>query len=162
VPLWIIDGEVTSIRFLLAVHCTPASLLAADHLAFMMQGNPEAEILLYHSSAAFGSTRPSPAEEFHRQWGKEWCAEHLDLDDHLYRAHTQVLKENGIAEKRIIRIEPHRDIDASHDLVRQARKHSCGSVVIGRRGREVDKGLLGGVSDRATQMAENMAVWLVG
>jgi hypothetical protein len=35
-------------------------------------------------------------------------------------------------------------------------------VVIGRRGREVDKGLLGGVSDRATQMAENMAVWLVG
>ncbi len=162
VPLWIIDGEVTSTSFLLAVHCRPESLLAADHLAFMMQDNPDTRIYLYHSSAAFGSSKPSAAEEFHTQWGEEWCERHLDLDNHLYQAHTQVLMENGINRDQIIQIEPHMDLDASHDLLRQAKKNGCGTTVIGRRGREADKGLLGGVSDRATQLAENMAIWLVG
>jgi len=162
VPLWIIDGEVTSTRFLLAVHCTPQSLLAADHLSFIMQNNPETRVYLYHSSAVFGSTNAAPPEEFHAQWGEKWCRENLDLNNHLYKAHTRILIDNGIAEEKISQISPRMDLDASHDLLKQARKHGCGTVVIGRRGREVEKGLLGGVSDRTTQNAQNMAVWLVG
>ncbi len=162
VPLWIIDGEVSSTTFLLAVHRTPQSMMAADHLAFIMQHNPETRVYLYHSSAVFGSTPPARPEDFHAQWGEEWCGEHLDLDDHLYRAHTRILVDNGIPVENISRIPPHMDLDASHDLLRQAKKHGCGTVVIGRRGREAVKGLLGGVSDRTTQNAQNMAVWLVG
>ena len=162
VPLWIIDGEVTSTRFLLAVHCTPQSLLAADHLAFIMQKNPETRVYLYHSSSVFGSTQAAPSEEFHAQWGEQWCNEHLDLDNNLYKAHTRILVDNGIPEEKISQITPRMDLDASHDLLRQAKKHGCGTVLIGRRGREVEKGLLGGVSDRTTQHAQNMAVWLVG
>ena len=162
VPLWFIDGEVTSTRFLLAVHCTLQSLLAADHLSFIMQNNPETRVYLYHSSSVFGSTQAAPPEEFHAQWGEQWCNEHLDLDNHLYKAHTRILVDNGIPEKKISQITPRMDLDASHDLLRQAKKHGCGTVVIGRRGREVEKGLLGGVSDRTTQHAQNMAVWLVG
>jgi len=162
VPLWIIDGEVTSTRFLLAVHCTPQSLRAADHLAFIMSDHPGTEIFLYHSSAVFGSTPAAPAEKFHAQWGKEWCSKYLDLDNHLYQAHTRLLLDNGFPETKISRILPHRDLDASHDLLRQAKKHGCGTIVLGRRGREADKGLLGGVSDRTTQQAQNMTVWLVG
>ena len=162
VPLWIIDGEVTSTCFLLAVHCTPESLLAADHLAFIMHSNPETEVYLYHSSSVFGSTQVAPPEQFHDQWGEAWCTEHLDLDNHLYQAHTRILIENNIPKERITGISPRLDLDASHDLLRQAKKHGCGTVVIGRRGREIDKGLLGGVSDRTTQNAQNVAVWLVG
>ena len=162
VPLWIIDGEITSTRFLLAVHCTPQSLQAADHLAFIMQNNPDTEISLYHSSSVFGSTQPSPPEEFHARWGEQWCNEHLDLDNHLYKAHTRILVDNGIQEKQISQIPPHMYLDTSHDLLRQAKKHGCGTVVLGRRGREADKGLLGGVSDRTMHQAQNMAVWLVG
>ncbi|RWX42790.1 Nucleotide-binding universal stress protein, UspA family, partial [Candidatus Electrothrix marina] len=58
IPLWIIDGNVTSTRFLLAVHTCTHSLMAADHLAFILQKNPQAEIYIYHSLAAFGSTPP--------------------------------------------------------------------------------------------------------
>ena len=162
VPLWIIDGEVTSTRFLLAVHCTPQSLRAADHLAFIMSDHPDMEICLYHSSAVFGSTQPASAEEFYDQWGENWCKEHLDLDNHLYQAHTRLLIDNGCPEKKISQILSHRDLDASHDLLRQAKKHGCGTIVIGRRERGADKGLLGGVSDRTTHQAQNMAVWLVG
>ena len=162
VPLWIIDGEVTSTRFLLAVHCTPESLRAADHLAFIMSDHPNTEIYLYHSSAVFGSTPSALSEEFYEQWGEDWCRKHLDLDNHLYQAHTRLLVDNGLAENKIFQISPHMDLDASHDLLRQARKHGCGTIVIGRRGREVDKGLLGGVSERTMQQAQNMAIWLVG
>jgi nucleotide-binding universal stress UspA family protein len=162
VPLWIIDGEVTSTSFLLAVHSRPESLMAADHLAFMMQNNLDTRIYLYHSDAAFGSTKVSPPEEFHKRWGEQWCRQYLDLDNHLYRAHERILVENGIEAEQITTIEPHMDLDAGHDLMRQAKKHACGTIVIGRRGREAEKGLLGGVSDRTTQQAEDMAVWLVG
>jgi len=162
VPLWIIDGEVTATRFLLAVHCTPQSLRAADHLAFIMSEHPDTEIYLYHSSAVFGSTSPAPAEKFHAQWGEEWCNKYLDLDNHLYQAHTRLLIDNGFSENKISQILPHRDLDASHDLLRQAKQHGCGTIVLGRRGREADKGLMGGVSDRTTQQAQNMAIWLVG
>jgi nucleotide-binding universal stress UspA family protein len=162
VPIWIIDGEVTSTRFLLAVHSSPCSLMAADHLAFILSSNPKADICIYHSGAVFGSAPPADPEEFHSRWGEQWCRKHLDLDSFLYQAHTRVLLENGIPAERIMHLPPHRDLHASHDLLRQAKKHTCGTIVIGRRGRQVDKGILGGVSDRTTQQAQNMAVWLVG
>ncbi|WP_456385485.1 universal stress protein [Desulfolithobacter sp.] len=162
VPLWIIDGEVTSRRFLLAVHCVPASLLAADHLAFFICSNPDTEVLLYHSNALFGTRAKSRQEDFHKQWGKEWCDKYLDLDDHLFQAHTQILIEGGVPKERITRLPTGTNLEASHDLLRKARKHRCGTIVLGRRGRDADKGVLGGVSDRTMQHAENMAVWLVG
>ena len=61
VPLWIVDGNVNASRFLLAVQSHPSSLMAADHLAFMLKDHPGAEICLYHSNAVFGSSsRPRP------------------------------------------------------------------------------------------------------
>ncbi len=162
VPLWILDGKATSSCFLLAVHGTPESLHAADHLAFIIKDMPAATIFLYHSSAAFGSGSPAPAEQFHDQWNQAWCDRYLDLDNNLYIAHTQVLIENGIRPEQIIRLAPHMGLDIGTDLMRQARRNNCGTIIIGRRGRDVDKGLFGGTSDRTTRNAQDMAIWLVG
>ncbi len=90
-PLWIIDGNVSAPRFLLAVHSHPSSLMAADHLAFMLKGVPGAEICLYHSNSVFGSQTPAKVQDFHAQWGKEWCDQYLDLDNFLFYAHAQLL-----------------------------------------------------------------------
>ncbi len=162
VPLWIIDGEVSSSRFLLAVNSTPESLLAADHLGFMMQDCSDVEICLYHSIPIFGSRQAAREEDFIKLWGREWCEEHLDIENYLFHAHAQILMDNGIDRKRISQLPMRRDLDASRDLLRQARKHDCGTIVIGRRGRDIAKGFLGGVSDRTMQQAQNMAIWLVG
>ncbi len=162
IPLWIIDGEVTSIHFLLAVHALPVSLMAADHLSFIMQANPQSEIYLYHSSQFFGNDPQASREDFYTQWGEEWCAQHLDLENDLFGAHTRILIEGGVAEERIKRLDVQSGLDASQDLLRQAKKHHCGTIVLGRRGREINKGFFGGVSERTTQKAQNQAVWLVG
>jgi len=162
IPLWIIDGEVSSTRFLLAVHALPASLMAADHLAFIIQADNESEICLYHSDQLFGGDKVAAEKDFYPQWGKEWCREHLDMDNNLFHAHSQILQEGGVAKERIIRLPVQKGLDASHDLLRQAKNHRCGTIVLGRRGRGQSKGFLGGVSDRTMQNAQNLAVWLVG
>lgn len=162
VPLWIIDGEVTSSRYLLAVHCKPQSLLAADHLAFIAGTHPDAEILLYHSNVLFGSEQPAPPEEFHAIWGKEWCDKYLDIENYLFYAHAQVLMDHGVPGKHITQLKMERNLEVGRDLIKQAKKHHCGTIVIGRRPRDADKSLLGGVSDRALSQAQNLAMWLVG
>ena len=161
-PVWLLDGDVASSRFLLAVHSSPGSLLAADHLAFMLKACPEAEVFIYHSFALFGKVPVSPLEEFHRQWGADWCGRYLDFDTCLYQAHTKILLENGLEERQITPVLPHRDFEVGHDLLRQAKRHGCGTVVVGRRRPSATKGLLGGVSDRIIRQAENLAVWIVG
>lgn len=162
IPIWLIDGEITSNRFLLAVHCKPQSLLAADHLAFMIRSNPDAEILLYHSNILFSKDEMADHEEFHEIWGKEWCDKHLDPENYLFFAHAQILKDNGVSAKRITQMPMGRNLYVSRDLIKQAHKHNCGTIIMGRRPRAAEKGLFGGVSDQTLQQAENLAIWLVG
>ncbi len=162
IPLWIVDGKVSSTRFLLAVQNQPASLMAADHLAFILKDHPQAEICLYHSNSVFASQQPAKAEAFHAQWGKAWCDQYLDLDNYLFYAHAQLLMDNGVARHRITQLPTQMHLDAGTDLLRQAKQHNCGTIVIGRRHRDGNKGGIKGVSDKALKQAQNIAVWLAG
>lgn len=161
-PLWVIDGEITSNRFLLAVHGKPPSLMAADHLAFMASALAESQILLYHSNVLFGSEQKASPEEFYSIWDKEWCDKYLDPENYLFYAHAQLLKDNGVDAKRIRQLPMNWNLNASRDLIKQAATHKCGTIVMGRRSRESGKGIFGGVSDRALEKAENLCLWLVG
>jgi nucleotide-binding universal stress UspA family protein len=162
VPLWIIDGSVSPSRFLLAVHSHPSSLMAADHLAFMLKDHPGAAICLYHSNPVFGKQQAAKAEDFHRQWGKSWCDQYLDLENFLFYAHAQLLVDNGIPRHRITQLPVQMHIDVSADLLRQAKQHNCGTIIIGRRRRDLAQSQLKGVSDKTLNQAQNIAVWLAG
>ncbi len=162
IPLWVIDGEVASRRFLLAVQSSPESLMAADHLAYTLRGINDVEVCLYHSNTMFGKQTAVDKKYFHNQWGKEWCDKHLDLENFLFYAHAQILIDNGIPKNRIFQLPTQMHMNVSSDLLRQAKKHNCGTIVLGRRGRETEKGLLKGVSDRTLEHADNISIWLVG
>jgi nucleotide-binding universal stress UspA family protein len=162
IPLWIVDGTISSSRFLLAVQSQPASLMAADHLAFILKDHPNAEICLYHSNSVFGRQNPAKEEAFHKQWGKSWCDQYLDIDNFLFFAHAQLLVDNGIARHRITQLPTQMHLDVSADLLRQAKQYNCGTIVIGRRSRDGGKNLIKGVSDKTLNQAENIAVWLAG
>ncbi len=161
VPLWIIDGEVTSTNFLIGVHHTPQSLLAVDHLAFMLRNHPEVTIYLYHSDILLGK-KPSPRpREFYAVWGEDWCREHLDFDNHLFHAHARILIDNGIRAAQIKRLPVHRGMDAGRHLLQQAKKHHCGTIIIGRRGKDMVTGWQRRVSDSTVRRARNVAIWIV-
>ena len=53
-------------------------------------------------------------------------------------------------------------IDPSRQILRQALIDDFGTIVMGRRGEEVSKGLFRGVSDRVLLMAEEVAIWIIG
>ena len=162
VPLWVIDGRIDSHRFLVPIDPTPYSLLAVDHLAFMLRNHPDAEITLFHSTAILAA-RPRPApEEFHQHWEPAWCEEHLNHPDGLFHAPRQILQENGFPAERISELETSQGFEPSRQIIRQALLDGYGTIVMGRRGPEARKGIFRGVSDRVLLMAEQVAVWVVG
>jgi len=140
----------------------PKSLMAADHLGYIIQDNHDAEVLLYHSKILFRREPKVALEEFHRLWSKEWCDQYLDPENYLFYAHAQILKDNGVGKKSIRQLPMKTELDASRDLIKQARNHKCGTIVVGRRPRGSEKGIFGGVSDRTLGQAQNLALWIVG
>jgi len=162
VPLWIIDGEVNSRRFLVPVDGSFHSLMAIDHLAFILRDNPQAEITLFHSAAMLAERPAIRPEEFYDQWGREWCDQHLSRPDSLFRAPRQLLVESGFPAERIFWLQTFKGIDPSRQILRQSLIDDFGTIVMGRRGSEISKGIFKGVSDRVLFMAEKVAVWVVG
>jgi nucleotide-binding universal stress UspA family protein len=162
VPIWIIDGIVNSPRILMPVDGTVHSLRAADHLAFIIHDNPHAEITLFHSEAFLGGKGLANVEEFKEQWGEEWCEIHLSRPDSLFHAPEQILRESGFPAERVHRLHTRKGIYPSRQILRQALVDDFGTIVMGRRGKEAQKGLFKGVSDQVIAMAEGMAIWVVG
>lgn len=162
IPLWIIDGQVDSRKFLVPVDGTCHSLKAVDHLAFILAGNPAAQVTIFSSQALLAEQPVIDPAEFHAIWGKKWCDEHLLRPDSLFHTPKQLLKENGFPEERISWLQTSKGIDPSRQILRQALIDDFGTIVMGRRGPEIDKGIFRGVSDRVLLMAEQVAIWIVG
>lgn len=162
IPVWIIDGKVNSRKFLVPIDGTFNSLNAVDHLAYMLASNPAAEVTLFHSAALLAGRTTARPEEFHEKWGKEWCEEHLNRPDSLFHAPRQLLLESGFPEKNIFWLETFKGIDPSRQILRQALIDDFGTIVIGRRGSEVERGVFKRVSDRVLYIAEEVAVWIIG
>ncbi|MFH2124385.1 MAG: universal stress protein [Pseudomonadota bacterium] len=162
IPLWIIDGEVKNSNFLVPVDGSLPSLLAVDHLSHIMEGQKDITIYLFHCLHFLGKKIQANPESFYHIWDKEWCDTHLTGEDHLFHGPKQLLIETGVPEKNIIILPEVSDLEAAHGILRQAKKHQCGTIVIGRRGDEITKGILGGVSDRTIKHAQDIALWIVG
>ncbi len=162
VPLWIIDGQVNSCKFLVPVDGTSHSLKAIDHLGFIIADNPCAEVTLFYSKALLGSHPRIEPKNFYAVWGEEWCEEHLRREDSLFHAPKQILIDSGFPEERIFWLETFMGIDPSRQILRQALIDDFGTIVMGRRGEEVSKGIFRGVSDRVLLMAEKVAIWIIG
>jgi len=162
VPLWIIDGQVNSRKFLVPVDGSSHSLKAIDHLAFILADNPFAEVTLFYSKALLGSRPAIEPKDFYAVWGEAWCEEHLRREDSLFHAPRQILIDGGFPAERIFRLETSMGFDPSRQILRQALIDDFGTIVMGRRGEEVSKGLFRGVSDRVLLMAEEVAIWIIG
>ena len=48
IPVWVVDGDVTSTKVMLAVDGSEASLRAVDHRSFMVGGNEKIKVTLFH------------------------------------------------------------------------------------------------------------------
>jgi len=162
VPIWIIDGQVDSRRFLVPVDGSAHTLRAVDHLCFMVKDIPEIEITLFHSKAILAQRAPLEIDTCEIHWGEEWCGEHFNREDSYFHGPEQLLLDNGFPADRIHRLETSMGLHPSRQIVRQALLDEHGTIVMGRRADDAKKGIIGSVSGRVIAMALNTAIWVVG
>jgi nucleotide-binding universal stress UspA family protein len=162
VPIWIVDGQVNSHKFLVPVDGSRFTLRAVDHLCYILQGNPYAEITLFHSDAMFAQTQDLGDDFCQRFLPQDWCRDHRHDPDLYFSAPRQMLINSGFAADRIHRLKTKKGLHPSRQIVRQALIDDFGTIVIGRRDQESVKGVFGSVTEKVVAMNVDTAVWVVG
>lgn len=162
IPLWVIDGAVISDRILVPVDGTPPSLMAIDHLAHIFAERNDVHFYLFHARKFLSSAPACRPQDFYDKWGQEWCDVHLSGNGCMFTGPTQLLTNAGIPKEMITTLPEPASLEESTAIISSAKKHKCGTIVIGRRNQRESKNLFGGVSSRTILQTEDMALWVIG
>lgn len=161
-PLWIVDGTIASKDILIGVDGSVNALRAVEHVAHMLRNREDITVYLYHCAAFLATDVVCTLDNFYKLWDRDWCDRHLRDNGCLFNGPVQLLKEAGVNSSKIVILPETKNIEESTSIISQAKRHGCGTIVIGRRGPSVAKGFFGGVSNRTIRQTQNMAVWIVG
>ena len=72
------------------------------------------------------------------------------------------IRDAGIDKEMIHTLPEPPVIEESSSIISYARKHECGTIVMGRRKEGMAKGILGSVSSRTIMQTQDMALWIIG
>ncbi len=160
IPVWMVDGNVTSQRILVAVDGSESSYRALDHVESMFSENPEIKYSLFHVS-------PDVEDMDGIFLGKD----DPDIQDLVTQASerligkffadaAQKVKEAGIAADRVEILTTKRKAKVGKMILEEAKKGNYGTVVVGRRGADRAH-FFGSVSRYVTERIADRALWLV-
>ncbi|RJX28700.1 MAG: universal stress protein [Desulfarculus sp.] len=162
-PVWVVGGQVTSLKVLCAVDGSEGSLKAVDHMAFMLGENPECRITLFHVGATLGDYCTLEFENKELAAGIEKDIMHAQarcMDDFYARAH-KILMDSGFTPEQIETKTKEGGLGVAGAILDEVRRGDYGTVVLGRRGENASF-FLGHVSDRVVSRGSDAAVWIVG
>lgn len=160
IPVWVVDGDVTSPKIMVAVDGSESSLSAIDHLSFMVGGSPDVKFTLFHVT-------PS-AEDYGLVFAEAHETGMNDLIEKSDQHHTekffaiaqQKFREAGIQDSQIkIKVSQRAD-KVGQMILDEAQKENYGTVVVGRRGIN-DAFFIGSVASYVAERITNRALWLV-
>jgi len=160
IPVWVVDGDVTSIKVMLTVDGSEASLRAVDHLCFMLGGNEKIKVALFHVMPTLRDycvinfdEKESDVRQVIAQGAKR-CI------DHFYAHAQHRFEEAGLQDNQVELKVIKRAMDIGKAILDQARKGNYGTVVIGRRG--AGKAFfMGSVSRYVLNKISGRALWVV-
>lgn len=162
VPIWVVDGEVTSRKILVPVDGSTHVLKAVDHIGHVFKDIPGVEITLFHSASLFARGSEVQFEKCELSFGADWCREHLlRADDLIFHAPEQILLERGFDMANVHRLEDSRGLEPARDIALKALHKDFGTIVLGRRDPDERKSVWGGVSDRLLANTSDIAIWLI-
>lgn len=161
-PVWVVDGKVNSRRFLLPVDTSFNSLKAADHLGFILEGNPYARVSLVHLSAFVGGDTKPDFQGLEELWGRAWCDQYLRGSEAVYAGPEQMLRDRGVPEGQIFREPEGLSFTTHGSIAKMSRQGEYGTVVFGRRAKGGRNSFFKGVSDKVLALANHVAIWVVG
>ncbi len=160
IPVWIVDGEVTSKKILVAVDGSAASLRSVDHLAFMVGGNPGVEVFLFHVTPKLVdfctiNFDEDPANELE----SAFLEKDQQCIDNFYAQAQNILLNAGLTDSQV-RIKTKKTTWSVAPAIRdEARRGKYGTVVIGRSGMHKSF-FMGNTSAKVIQAMTNCALWV--
>ncbi|MBW1894307.1 MAG: universal stress protein [Deltaproteobacteria bacterium] len=158
IPVWLVDGDITSTEILVAIDGSESSLSAIDHVSFMVSNNPEAHLTLLHVTSDTRNfnldKEPNPELEQIVARGDKACIEQF------YPHAKQKFKDVGISEGQVEMKTVKGGRRAGKTILDYALKGNYGTVIVGRRG--VNKAFfMGSVSRYIINRISNRALWIV-
>ena len=158
IPVWVIGRDIRTNKMLLAVDASENSRKAVNYVGTVAAAS-EAEITLFHVVRKFGylddpTLREGEIEGF-------WEEVKSDIP-RMFRSYKVSLEKAGITALRISSEATLDSPSRSGDIIREARKGAYGTIVMGRRGlSKVKDFLMGRVTSKVLNQAEDFAVWIV-
>ena len=160
IPLWVVDGKVTSHRILVAVDGSESAFRAVDHVSFIFRNNPRAIITLFHVTPRL----------------KDYCLvdsfiTEEDLESAVLQSEKKCIDrfmdvvqkkfaDAGISKEQIVVRQTKPRIGIGDAILEEIHKGDYGTVVVGRRG--ADRSFyMGSVSNYVLAKTSRRAVWLV-
>lgn len=160
IPVWMVDGEVTSRKIMIATDGSESALRAVDHVSFMFSGASDVRITLFHvvpklkDFCKIDTDETDGSLEEYFTEGDKRCVESFLL--HARKKFTDA----GIREDQIEIKEARAIANVGGTIAEEAEKGGYGTVVVGRRG--IDKAFfMGSVSSYVISKVADRAVWLI-
>jgi len=161
VPVWIVDGEIESMKILVAVDGSPTSLKVVDHLTYMVGGNPEVKITFLHVTPKLADFCTIDFEEDEAQSIEDaLLAEDVKCIDHFHAQALTMLREAGLTEKQVQFETKASTVSVAKVIREKAHRGKYGTVVIGRKGQN-KAFFMGGICNKLVQTMTNCALWVI-
>jgi nucleotide-binding universal stress UspA family protein len=160
IPVWVVDGDVKSMKVMLAVDGSEASLRAVDHLSFMVGGNEKIRFTLFHVTPTLGNYCAIDFNEKESDVGKIIARGSARCVDRFFAHAQDKFREAGIQDRQIELKVVKRTVDVGKAIVSEAKKEDYGTVVVGRRGAS-KAFFMGSVSAYVLDKTSGRAVWVV-
>jgi nucleotide-binding universal stress UspA family protein len=161
IPVWVVGGDITSQKMLLAVDSSKNSRKAVDYVG-KFAADTKAEISLFHVvrsvSLGFVDDLILRDENTERQ-----LLEEMDRDiPRMFRSYKDILEKAGVVSDRISSKSILHSSSRAGDILKEAKEGRYGTIVMGRRGlSKVREFLMGRVTSKVLSRAEGFAVWIV-
>ncbi len=134
IPVWVVAGESTSMKTLLAVDGSENSLRAVDHLIHIAWGNTDISITLFHVIPYLRHYYSVDVEKSRDYLQLVMNRENERRMEDFYEKAYERLKIAGLRSSQINTTTCRRSNDISTAIYGEAKAGQHGTVVVGRRG----------------------------
>ena len=161
IPVWVVGGEITSKKMLLAVDSSKNSRKAVDYVG-RFADDGFGELTLFHvvRSVGLGFVDDLVIRD---ESTESQLLEEMDRDiPQMFRSYEGILVRSGVVEGRISSKSVLHSASRAGDILREAKEGGYGTIVMGRRGlSKVREFLMGRVTSKVLSRAEGFALWIV-
>ena len=160
IPVWVVDGDVESMKVMLAVDGSEASLRAVDHFSFMVGGNEDLKVTVFHVTPMLRNYCAIDFDDKESGAGKVIARGARRCVDHFYAHARKKFTDAGLRDDQVELEVVKRSVDVGKAIVGRIRKEDYGTVVLGRRGTG-EAFFMGSVSKYVLDKTYGRTLWVV-